>query len=263
MFTNACVFSLCSIFFYANSQEERSPELLTPSGRGRTSARARTRTRTRARTGRQFLDEMAVAEGSGEEGDEEEEEEVEEQEQQEGFIVPDDEGEPGPSPSYYRRLEREEVSPYFPTAFALDPSSPLDFNFELFLLDSLSLPCAIEKRGDTVPAIEAVPFQTPETAIAYCTEKIEQGWRATLPPTSSQLPATASRRLDKRALFQRDGKSLSKALKSGQQPFDASLKEVRLDRLALIKVTILMNRLGNLCWTHNIMSSLAKCHTIF
>ena len=187
MFTNACVFSLCSIFFYASSQEERSPELLTPSGRGRTSARARTR------TGRQFLDEMAVAEGSGEEGDEEEEEEVEEQEQQEGFIVPDDEGEPGPSPSYYRRLEREEVSPYFPSAFALDPSSPLDFNFELFLLDSLSLPCAIEKRGDTLPAIEAVTFQTPETAIAYCTEKIEQGWRATLPPTSSQLPATASR----------------------------------------------------------------------
>ena len=256
MFTNACVFSLCSIFFYASTQEERSPELLTPSGRGRTSARAR------ARTGRQFLDEMAVAEGSGEEGDEEEEEE-EEQEQQEGFVVPDDEGEPGPSPSYYRRLEREEVSPYFPSAFAVDPSSPLDFNFELFLLDSLSLPCAIEKRGDGVPAVEAVTFQTPERAIAYCTEKIEQGWRATLPPTSSQIPATASRQLDKRTLFERDGRSLAKALKSGQHQFDACLKEVRLDRLALIKVTILMNRLGNLCWTHNIISSLAKCHIIF
>ena len=254
MFTNACVFSLCSIFFYASTQEERLPELLTPSGRGRLCARAP--------TGRQFLDKMAVAEGSGEEGDEEEEEE-EEQEQQEGFIVPDDEGEPGPSPSYYRRLEREEVSPYFPSAFALDPSSPLDFNFELFLLNSLSLPCAIEKRGDTVPAIEAVTFETPEREIAYCSEKIEPGWRATLPPTSSQLPATASRQLDKRALFQRDGRSLAKALKSGQQPFDASLKEVRLDRLALIKVTILMNRLGNLCWTHNIISSLAKCHIIF
>ena len=75
MFTNACVFSLCSIFFYASTQEERSPELLTPSGRRHTSAR----------TGRQFLDEMAVVEGSGEEGNEEEEEE-EEQEQQ-GFIV--------------------------------------------------------------------------------------------------------------------------------------------------------------------------------
>ena len=86
MFTNACVFSLCSIFFYTSTQEERSPELLTPSGRKRTSAR----------TGRQFLDEMAVVEGSGEE-------EEKEQEQQEGFIVPDDQGEPGPSPSYYSR----------------------------------------------------------------------------------------------------------------------------------------------------------------
>ena len=260
MFTNACVFSLCSIFFYASTQELLTPELLTPSGRGRSSTRARAR--ARARTGRQFLDEMAVAEGSGEEGDEEEEEE-EQPEEQEGFIVPDDEGEPGPSPSYYRRLEREEVSPYFPSAFAVDPGSPLEFNFELFLLDSLSLPCAIEKRGDPVPASEAVNFETPQTAIAYCTEQIEQGWRATLPPTSSQLQATASRQLDKRALFQRDGRSLAKALKSGQNQFDASLKEVRLDRLALIKVTILMNRLGNLCWTHNIISSLAKCHIIF
>ena len=162
MFTNACVFSLCSIFFYASTQKERLPELLTPPERARA--------HTRARTGRQFLDEMAVAEGSGEEGDEEEEEE-EEQEQQEGFIVPDDEGEPVPSPSYYRRLEREEVSPYFPSAFAVDPSSPLDFNFELFLLYSLSLPCAIEKRGDRVPAVKAVNFETPEGAIAYCTEK--------------------------------------------------------------------------------------------
>ena len=234
MFTNACVFSLCSIFFYASAQEERSPELITPSGRVRTSARARSRSRSRSRSraGRQFLDEMAVAEGSGEEGDEEEEEE-EEQEQQEGF------------------------------AFAVDPSSPLDFNFELFLLDSLSLPCGIEKRGDNIPAAEAVNFETPARAIAYCTEKIEQGWRATLPPTSSQMLVTASRQLDKRTLFQRDGRSLAKALKSGQQQFDASLKEVRLDRLALIKVTILMNRLGNLCWTHNIISSLAKCHIIF
>ena len=145
----------------------------------------------------------------------------------------------------------------------MDPSSPLDFNFELFLLDSPSLPCAIEKQGDTVPAIEAVTFETPERAIAYCTEKIKHGWRATLPQTYSQLPATASRQLNKRALFQRDGTSLAKALKSGQQQFDASLKKVRLDRLALIKATILMNRLGNLCWAHNIISSLAKCQIIF
>ena len=53
------------------------------------------------------------------------------------------------------------------------------------------------------------------------------------------------------------------ALKRGQQQFEASLKEVRLHRLALTEVTILMNSLGNLCWTHNIISSLAKCRIIF
>ena len=99
---------------------------------------------------------------------------------------------PGPSPSYYRRLEREEVSPYFPSAFAVDPSSPLDFNFELFLLDSLSLPCAIQKQGDTVPAIDAVTFETPERAIEYCTEKIKQAWRATLPLNYQPQPADNS-----------------------------------------------------------------------
>ena len=168
----------------------------------RTSERVRTSARACAHAERQFLDEMAVAKGSGEEGDKEEEKE-EGQEQQGGFIVPDDEGEPGPSPSYYRRLEQEEVTPYFPSAFAVGPSSPLDFNFELFLLDSLSLPCTIEKREDSIAAVEAVNFETLARAIAYCTEKIEQGWRATLPPTSSQMLVTASRQLDKRTLFQR------------------------------------------------------------
>ena len=141
-------------------------------------------------------------------------------------------------------------------------SSPLDFNFELFLLDSLSLLCAIEKREGSIPAVEPVNFETPARAIAYYTDKIQQGWRATLPQTSQML-VTASRQLDKRTLFQRDGRSLAKALKSGQQQFDASLKEVRLDRLAIIKVTILMNRLGNLCWIHNIIFSLEKSHIIF
>ena len=84
--------------------------------------------------------------------------------------------------------------------------SPLDLNFELFFLASLSLPCPIERRGESIPAIEAVNFKTLARPIAYCTEKTEQGWGATLPPTPSQLPVTASRKLDKRTLFQRDGR---------------------------------------------------------
>ena len=205
---------------------------------------------------------MAEAEG-GEEEEEEEEDEEEQGGEQEEFIVPDEEGEPAPSPSYYRRLQREEVSPYFPSAFAVDASSPLEFNFDLFLLDSLSLPCAIEKRGETNPPAGIVNFETPASAMAYCKEKIEQGWRATLPPTPSQLPATASKELDKRALFLRDGRSLAKALKSGQRAFDASLKEVRLDRLALIKVTVLMNRLGNFSSTRIISFPHLQHATLF
>ena len=125
---------------------------------------------------------MAVAKG----GEEEEGDEEEQDERQEGFIVSNEEGEPTPSPSYNRRLQRDEVSSYFPSAFAKDPSSPLEFNFDLFLLDSLSLPCTIEKRGESNPAVGVVNFETPASAIAYCREKIEQGWKATLPPTPSQ-----------------------------------------------------------------------------
>ena len=125
---------------------------------------------------------MAVAEG----GEEEEGDKEEQDEQQGGFIVSNEEGEPTPSPSYNRRLQREEVSPYFPSTFVKDPSSPLEFNFDLFLLDSLSLPCTIENLGESNPAVGVVNFETLTSTIAYCREKIEKGWKATLPPTPSQ-----------------------------------------------------------------------------
>ena len=101
--------------------------------------------------------------------------EEEEQEQQEEFIVPK------PSPSYYRRLEREEVSS---STFMVGQGSPLDLNFEFFFLASLSLPCPIERRGESIPAVEAVNFKTLARAIAYCTEKLN---RAGEPPFH-QLP---------------------------------------------------------------------------
>ena len=39
----------------------------------------------------------------------------------------------------------------------------------------MSMRCAIEKRGDSIPAVEAVNFETPARAIAYYTENIEKG----------------------------------------------------------------------------------------
>ena len=133
-----------------------------------------------------------VAEGGEEENKEEQGDKEEQDEQQEGFIVSNKGGEPTPSPSYNRRLQWEEVSPYFPSAFEKDPSSPLEFTFDLFFLDSLSLPCAIQKQGESDLAVGVVNFETPAIAIAYCREKIEQGWRATLPPTPLELSATTS-----------------------------------------------------------------------
>ena len=96
--------------------------------------------------GRQFFDKMAVAEDSRKDGDEEEEEEEEEQEKQEEFIVPNDEGEPGPSPSYFRSLERREVSPFF---------LPLS-RWAQALLWTLSSSCRIKKCGSNSKTIAIV-----------------------------------------------------------------------------------------------------------
>ena len=132
--------------------------------------------------------------------------------------------------------EAESVMPYFPRAFAVSEERPLQFNFNLFLLDSLTLPRHIEARDSEEPTSpQAVEFTSVAGAIAYCTERLEHGWRNRRPASSQQEPRMPSVRMshpgvDKWALFRSDARRLSKALRSGQPALDENLNEVRLDR---------------------------------
>ena len=106
-------------------------------------------------------------------------------------MVTDESVEPS-SPSTYRRLNsvlREQeapiaLQPYFPLAFAECRERPLDFNFDLFLLDDLALPTRISGRGSpedestTDPEDQQpVHFENAEEAIRYCREKLKSGWK--------------------------------------------------------------------------------------
>ena len=107
-----------------------------------------------ART-REFFDDKARVEAGGGQDEEEREEEEEEEGEEEGdgFLVPDADEEAS-TPSEHRRVdailrERDAQSalPYFPLALAVSDDRPLDFNFDLFLLDTLTLPRHIVFRG--------------------------------------------------------------------------------------------------------------------
>lgn len=124
------------------------------------------------------------------------------------------------------------MEPYFPLAFAVSSEKPLEFNFDLFLLDTLELPRHIAARtsGEEHPAT-AVTFTGAEQAITYCTQRLESGWKATRPTASQEFTQRLSHPgIDKRTLFRRDGQRLTKVLKSRQAAFDANLNLVRLDR---------------------------------
>ena len=105
-----------------------------------------------ART-RQFLDDEARVEAGGGQDEGEDKEEEEEEEEGDGFLVPDADEEAS-TPSENRRIDAilcerdaQSVLPYFPLAFAVSDDRPLEFSFDLFLLDTLTLQRHIVSRG--------------------------------------------------------------------------------------------------------------------
>ncbi len=153
------------------------------------------------------------------------------------------------------------VRPYFPLAFALSKDRPLSFNFDLWLLDDLALPCPILAKDENVDATlqgtagEKVRFGSVREAVDYCREKLKEGWFV-----SRRTEAEAERDedssghaegeggkgvsnsrarksqghshpdLNKEAMFRTEGKALEAVLASGREDLDANLSRVRLDR---------------------------------
>lgn len=128
--------------------------------------------------------------------------------------------------------------PYFPVALAVSRERPLRFNFQLRLLDSLSLPSPLVSRKDTIliPADqepdEPVKFADTAEAIAYCQDHLSSGWRLQEKGgnASGRRGRPSHPELEKESLFRQEGRSLRHLITSGLQDFDSKLDDVRLDR---------------------------------
>lgn len=124
------------------------------------------------------------------------------------------------------------VTPYFPTALAKSREHPLEFNFDMRFLDSLTLPCEIVSREnmelvvDSSSTPEPVKFPNTADAITYCQEKMK-GWGAGKSTSHKRLSHPD---LNKDRLFEEEGRALEDLLISGITSLDCNLKKVRQDR---------------------------------
>lgn len=186
---------------------------------------------------------------SGDGSDDDEEGEEEDASEAEGDFIQADEDIPDDPPMTHASIDQAQrdsgddfITPYFPKALAVSSDRPLHFNFDLRLLDSLSLPCELVAREEAVlvPAAreqdtptESVGFQNSAQAIAYCQERLRTGW---LVKNKDDTRSRAAQRqlshpeLDKERLFRQEGSALHQLLSSGLEQFDSSLGDVRLDR---------------------------------
>ena len=148
-------------------------------------------------------------------------------------MVQDQEGTPNQlSQGDYIRISREmaeseAVQPYFPLAFAKSPEQPLEFDFDLFLLDKLKLPRPIlqPSEGEQV-------FASREELIDRCKAELDALLRDRTryrprPREKADHLAKKPIRLLKRTLFMSEGRPL---IRSGVESFDANLACVREDR---------------------------------
>jgi len=144
--------------------------------------------RANARKGNPFIQAEAVVEGNRHGADAQEHEE---ERAVEGERSLDDTETAGSSQSFYRSVDQasrqhdaESKEPYFPLPFAVADDRPMEFNFDMFFLDSLVLPRHIEPRDSWVemPASE-VEFNDAASAIRYCTQRLESRWKAVRQPT--------------------------------------------------------------------------------
>lgn len=140
------------------------------------------------------------------------------------FLLSVEEGELETAQDYValdRAGGQREMTPYFPTAYAVSASEPLTFNFGLRVLDSLSLPCPINNSRSAT----AVEFTSTAEAVTYLRREIVE-WSAKQQPIVDQPP----HQLSKEQLFGDEGEPLARMLASGDASMDRNLDNVRLDR---------------------------------
>ncbi len=118
------------------------------------------------------------------------------------------------------------IEPYFPGGLATSAENPLDFNFTLFLYDSLRLPFGLFPEDDN----QEMEFPDLQQCRLYCSRYAQ--WREQdciergLATDHSQQRRAE---LSKETMFQQAGHPLGVTLRSGNERFDDNLDDVRLD----------------------------------
>ena len=117
--------------------------------------------------------------------------------------------------------------PYFPLGLAISHLSPMEFNFDLFLYDTLKLPHGLFQDDSNA----AKTFETVEECQEYCQRFIQEAERRR---TRIQAPEgdrshEARRSLSKTAMFNNIGTSLTDIMTTGNVAFDAHLADLKLD----------------------------------
>ncbi|KAK3729296.1 hypothetical protein QZH41_002214 [Actinostola sp. cb2023] len=118
-------------------------------------------------------------------------------------------------------LELRGVKPYFPLAFAQSRDEPLQFNFDLRVLDGLRLPCSLTADAIHRGQDEPVSFASAEEAIGYLQRGISE-WTDSL-RNSNDRPDGHGVPLSIHALFFQEGRPLGDMLTSGKAELDVNL----------------------------------------
>lgn len=131
-----------------------------------------------------------------------------------------------PSASTTRDVEPLLIVPYFPRGLATSEENITEFNFTLFLYDSLRLPAGLFPGDST----HEVDFANLQECRQYCVKYVEarEAWCREQEPSPDQSQQRRSE-LSKETMFQEAGNPLGVNLRYGNERFDSNLDGVRLD----------------------------------
>lgn len=123
--------------------------------------------------------------------------------------------------------------PYFPAGLAKSTENNLDFNFTLFLFDSLRLPAGLFTE-DGMSEVEFSNFQEcKDYCLRYVAQREEWYRQQELSPDLSQERRSE---LSKDTMFLQVGTPLGDRLRYGNERFDSNLQRVRLDTFGNVMI---------------------------
>lgn len=130
------------------------------------------------------------------------------------------------STSTTRDVEPLLIVPYFPRGLAASEENITEFNFTLFLYDSLRLPAGLFP-GDSTHEVE---FANLQECRQYCAKYVaaREAWCSEQEPSPDQSQQRRSE-LSKETMFQEAGNPLGVNIRYGNERFDRNLDSVRLD----------------------------------